>query len=355
VDETALPHQETTPVTSGAAPADGGPSEESWIERRLGLKGLDYMIPDGAMKPSYLLGGLTAFFLVLLFGTGLFLAQFYNPTPTGAHDSVLYIITRAPMGDWIRSVHHWASSGVVITVVLHLVLVFARRSYRQPREGTWWAGVAMAGLLFLFLVTGAALRYDQEGFEALAHFVAGGNLTGAIGKFFTEDFTLSAPLLPRIFSLHTSLLPLSILGLMGLHFWLIRQLGIDAPGERSTAFRRHAIKLTGIGLLTWALVGVLAVVAPEDLGYAAVAGVEITKPEWPVLWVYGLENLLGAWGMILGPTILFAFLGAVPLLDRGTGDTGGRGVRWTGIILALAVTGLWLYGVFGAAQQHIGM
>ncbi len=355
MDEMTSPRPDTTSASAGADAADDGASSESWIEQRLGLKGLDYRIPDGAMKPAYMLGGLTAFFLALLFLTGLYLAQFYNPSPSGAYDSVLYIITRAPMGDWVRSLHHWATSGVVITVVLHLVLVFARRSYRRPREATWWAGVGMAGLLFLLLVTGAALRYDQEGFEALAHFVAGGNLTGVIGQFFTEDFTLSTPLLPRIFSLHTSLLPLAIIGLMGLHFWLIRQLGIDAPGERSTAFRRHAVKLTGLGLLTWALVGVLAVVAPEDLGYAAVAGVEITKPHWPVLWVYGLENLLGVWGMILGPTIVFAFLGAVPLLDRGSEETSGRGVRWTGIALGLVVTALWLYGVFGEAQQHIGM
>ena len=263
MDEMTSPRPDTTSASAGADAADDGASSESWIEQRLGLKGLDYRIPDGAMKPAYMLGGLTAFFLALLFLTGLYLAQFYNPSPSGAYDSVLYIITRAPMGDWVRSLHHWASSGVVITVVLHLVLVFARRSYRRPREATWWAGVGMAGLLFLLLVTGAALRYDQEGFEALAHFVAGGNLTGVIGQFFTEDFTLSTPLLPRIFSLHTSLLPLAVIGLMGLHFWLIRQLGIDAPGERSTAFRRHAVKLTGLGLLTWALVGVLAVVAPD--------------------------------------------------------------------------------------------
>jgi quinol-cytochrome oxidoreductase complex cytochrome b subunit len=330
-------------------------ASESWIERRLGLKGLDYQIPEGAMKPGYMLGGLTAFFLILLFLTGLYLAQFYNPSPTGAHDSVLYIITRAPLGDWVRSLHSWAATGAVITITLHLALVFWRRSYRSPREATWWAGVAMAGLLFLFLVTGAALRYDQEGFEALAHFVTGGNLTPPFGTFFTENFTLSVPLLPRIFSIHTSLLPLAIIGVMGLHFWLIRQLGIDAPSENKTTFRRHAVKLTGMGLIAWAIVGVLAAFAPQDIGYAAVAGVEITKPEWPVLWIYGLENLLGAWGMILGPTIVFAFLGAVPLLDRSTSDDSGGAVRWTGVLIGLIITGLWLYGRFGEVQQHIGM
>jgi len=41
-----------------------------------------------------MLGGLTAFLLAVLVVTGLYLAQYYNPTPTGAHDSVLYLITR---------------------------------------------------------------------------------------------------------------------------------------------------------------------------------------------------------------------------------------------------------------------
>jgi quinol-cytochrome oxidoreductase complex cytochrome b subunit len=340
------------------SPASSSDGQEGVIETRLGLSGLDYEIPASAMSPSYLLGGLTGFFLILLFGTGLFLGQFYNPNPIGAHDSVLYIITRAPFGDWIRSLHYWAAGGVVLTVIAHLIVVFRRQGYRRPREVTWWAGVGMAALLFLFIVTGSALRYDQEGFEALAHFVAGGELTGTFGKFFTPDFTLSVGLLPRIYSLHVSVIPLLLIGLMGLHFWLIKGLGIHAPGDdKTTTFRSHAIKLTGVGLLSWAVIGILAVVLPEGLGYSAVAGVEITKPMWPVLWVYGLENKLGAWGMILGPTIVFAFLAAVPLLDRKSADSseGSGWVGWVGGLLALIVFGLWLYGLLGAAQQHIGM
>ena len=159
---------------------------------------------------------------------------------------------------------------------------------------TWWAGVAMAGILFLLIVTGTVLRYDQEGFEALAHFVAGGNLTGTFGAFFTDGFTPSTSLLSRIFGLHTSLLPIALLMLIALHFWLIRQLGINAEFSETGLFRNHATRLAGFSLLLFAGLGVLAAFMPEGLGYPAVAGVEITKPFWPVLWVYGLENLLGA-------------------------------------------------------------
>ena len=325
------------------------------VEERLALGALDYDVPKATERWKYMLGGMTAFLIGVIVITGLYLAQFYNPTPQGAHDSVLYIITRAPLGDWVRSLHFLASGALVVTVTAHLAYVFWRRSYKRPREMTWWAGVIMAALIFLLVITGTTLRYDQEGFEALLHFVAGGNLTGAFGTFFTDDFTPSTSLLSRIFSLHTSLLPVLLGLLIGLHFWLIRHLGIHADSSQTGVFRGHATRLTGYGLLLLAGLGVLALLIPEGIGYPAVPGVEITKPFWPVLWVYGLENLLGAWGMILGPAIVFLFLMAVPVLDRVEDDTPGRHgwVGWMGVALSVIIVCLWLYGVFGEVQEHI--
>lgn len=342
------------------APAEPRPAvhETEGLAGRLGLRALDYRIPADANRWNYMLGGLTAFLITILFLTGFYLAQFYQPNPVGARDSVIYIITRAPLGDWIRSIHYWSAAGLAVTLAAHLGFVFWRRSYRKPREFTWWAGVALAGLIFLMIVTGSALRNDEEGFEALAHFVAGGKMTSAIGGgFFTEAFTTSTTLLSRIFTLHTSLIPLALVALMGLHFWLIKHLGIHADASRTTIFRTHLLRLTGAGLLVFAGIGLLAAVAPEGIGYPAVPGNEVTKPFWPVLWVYGLENILGMWGMVLGPAVLGGFLFAVPLLDRSKDDRPGiRGaVGWAGVAVAVTVLGFWLYGVFGAAQQHMGM
>ncbi len=333
------------------------------LNERLALHALEYPVPRVTLGVKYMLGGLTAFLLLVLILTGLYLSQYYNPTVTGAHDSVLYLISRAPLGDWIRTLHFLSAGGVVLTVTAHLCYTFWRRAYKKPREVTWWAGVIMAAIIFLLIVTGAALRYDQEGFEALLHFVAGGNLTGAFGRFFTESFTPSTSLLSRIFGLHTSLLPLGLIALVALHFWLIRHLGIHtsaadgAGGAETGVFRTHATRLAGFGLVFFAVLGVLAVLIPEGIGYPPVAGVEITKPFWPVLWVYGLENLLGAWGMILGPSAIFLFLMAVPLLDRGADQTPGQHgwVGWLAVALGILVVGLWVYGMFGEAREHIGM
>lgn len=349
---------ERGPMRESGAPARTEEvASEGGLARRVALDALEYPIPKAANRIPYMLGGLTAFLIALLVLTGLYMAQFYNPSPAGAHDSVMYLIARVPLGDWVRSLHYWSAGAVAVTITAHLGWVFWRRSYKAPRELTWWAGVGMAGLVFLLIVTGTALRYDQEGFEALAHFVAGGELTGALGAFFTEGFTRSTTLLSRIFSLHTSLLPIVLVALMALHFWLIRHLGIHADYGETSVFRRHAVRLGGASLLLFAAVGLVAALLPEGLGYPPVAGVEVTKPFWPVLWVYGLENLLGAWGMVLGPAAILGFLVAVPLLDRGPDDRPGlRGwVGWLGALLALAVLALWLFGVFGPKQQHIGM
>lgn len=334
----------------------GEPRTEG-LAARLGLSGLEYTVPDAARRWPYFLGGLTAVLVLVLFATGVYLAQFYDPDPLGAHDSMVFILTRAPLGDWVRSVHYWAAAGSVVTVSLHLGWVFWRRAYRAPRELTWWAGVGAAAVLFLLLVTGTVLRWDQEGFEALAHLTAGGEVVGALGVFFTEGFTASTSLLARIFSLHTSLLPLLLVAIVALHLWLLRHLGLSAPGPRTTVFREHALRLAGAGLLAFAAVGVLAAAFPEGLGHPPVSGVEITKPFWPVLWIYGLENLLGMTGMLLGPAVLFLFLAAVPLLDRRPGEAHAtRGwVTWAGVLLAAAVVALGVYAAVAPAQQHLGM
>ena len=228
----------------GNLPTASGP--EGPVGERLALRALDYEIPEKANRWPYMLGGLTAFLIGILIATGVYLQQFYNPSPAGAHDSMLYIISRAPLGDWVRSLHYFSAGAVTLTITAHLIYVFWRRSYRRPREVTWWAGVGMAGLIFMLVVTGTSLRYDQEGFEALAHFVAGGQLTGILGAFFTPGFTPSVPLLGRIFALHVTLLPLGLLGLMGLHFRLALRpttsLGVPATADGNGHHCRYSTR-----------------------------------------------------------------------------------------------------------------
>lgn len=300
------------------------------------------------------MAGLSVIQLAILALTGLYLAQFYNASPLGAYDSVLYTITRAPLGDWVRSIHYWAAGGLVLTVSVFLILVVWRRAYRKPRTLIWWLSVGGSALVFLLIVTGTVLRADQEGFEALAHLVTGGRFTGAFGIFFTEDFTTSTPLLTRVFSLHTSLLPLGLIAVVVTCFWLVNR---QDPAAAYTSSRlARSAGAAGTALLVFALLGSLSAIAAVGIGQRPIAGVEITKPFWPLLWVYGLENTMGLWGMVLGPAVLFGVLAAAPLLDSGAAETRRKpAIVWIVVGLSALLVALWLYGAIGPGRQHLGM
>ena len=305
-----------------------------------------------------MLGGLTFVGLVVLILTGLFLDQFYNPAPLAAHDSVVYIMTRVRLGNWIRALHYWAATTVFVTLFLHLGYVFWRRSYTRPREVTWWAGVALFLVVFGLMFTGTVLRGDQEAGEALAHAVAGATLAKTLGSVMAPDFAESTTLFTRMHNIHVSLLPLVLLALIGLHFSLIRVLGIHAHEPKSARFTQHLRRLTGFGLLLFAGIATVAAAFPPAIGHPAVEGVEVTKPVWPFLWIYAVENTMGMVGMILAPVVLFGFLAAVPLLDRRYRHEPGERPPWllalAFVVLMLYVGGI-VYGVFAPQKQHLGM
>ena len=249
-----------TPLTPPAHVTPGVARE------RLGLEGLDYPIAPEANQFAYMLGGLTFSGILLLIGTGILLDQYYNPSPLAAHDSVVYIMTKVPLGTWLRGLHYWGATIVLVTVFFHTCWVFWRRSYVKPREVTWWAGLALVIVLFALAFTGTVIRGDEEGAEALAHAVAGGKLVGPLGAPVSPDFAQSTNIISRLHSAHVSLLPILLLGLVGLHFWLIRIIGINSRQPKTSRFSEHLPKLLGYAFLLVGLAGLLAAVFPPHIG-----------------------------------------------------------------------------------------
>lgn len=346
------------PAGDAGAGTTGAISGRWPIHQRFGLHALDYAIPPSANRLRYMLGGLTFVGLTVLIITGVILDQFYNPAPLAAHDSVVYIMSRVPFGNWIRALHYWAATVVFVTLFFHVVYVFWRRSYTRPREVTWWLGVALFIVVFGLIFTGTALRGDQEAAEALAHAVAGAKLARVLGgSVLTPDFTRSTPLFSRLHNIHVSLLPLLLLALVAGHFALIRILGIHAHEAKTARFTQHVRRLSGFAFLLFAAIAALAALFPPGIGHPGVEGAEVTKPFWPFLWIYAVENTVGMTGMVIAPVILFGFLAAVPLLDRGHVG-GARRPRWLfalGVLLLVAYVGGIIYGVFAPQKAHLGM
>ncbi len=63
------------------------------------------------------------------------------------------------------------------------------------------------------------------------------------------------------------------------------------------------------------MLAVLAVLAPPAHGPAPVEGIEVTKPPWPMLWLYPIENWVGVSGILWATLAVFAALLVVPFVE----------------------------------------
>jgi len=299
----------------------------AWLEERMGLKGIAYAVPEHANSLPYVLGGVTLTGFVILFITGIYLAQFYHPHPVDAHDSVVYIITGVPLGDLMRSTHFWTAQIVTVTVLLHMVRVLFTGAYTRPREINWFVGLSLLAITFGFVFTGSALKFDQEGLEALQHNKEAANVVGALGGWFSAEFSRSVPLLTRLFNAHVTILSLIFFLLIAGHIFLIKQHGIspkvtpDATtrstgGEGDSRFSIHLIRMTGYGLIVLSLALLFSLVFPAPLGMPGVAGAEVTKPWWMFIWLFPAEAAWGVRALVIVPGILGLLLALVPILDR---------------------------------------
>ncbi|MCJ7825967.1 MAG: cytochrome b6, partial [Anaerolineales bacterium] len=84
----------------------------------------------------YTLGSATLFVAVNQMITGILLTIYYVPTPDQAYDSVQYITTQVTAGWFIRGLHHWGASAMVLLTVLHMLRVIFYGAYKYPREVT---------------------------------------------------------------------------------------------------------------------------------------------------------------------------------------------------------------------------
>ena len=297
------------------------------LRERFGLDGLAYPVPEYANSIGYLLGGITLAGFLILFVTGIYLAQFYHPHPADAHASVVAIITGVPIGDLVRSVHFWTAQIVTLTVLLHMLRVLFSGSYKRPREVNWYVGLGLLAVTLGLVFSGSVLKFDQEGLEALQHNSEAAEVIGALGGWFSAEFSRTVPLLTRLFDAHVTILPMVFALLIIAHAFLVKQHGISpkptadavsrsTAGEGSSRFSAHVVRLAGYGFVVLALGLLLSLLWPAPLGQPGVAGAEVTKPWWMFLWLFPAEEAWGAAALPVVPAVLGVLLALVPIVDR---------------------------------------
>jgi ubiquinol-cytochrome c reductase cytochrome b subunit len=334
----------------------------SAVDERLGLEGLQYPIPEHANKLAYSLGGLTLITFVLMVATGIYLTQYYNPDPTFAHESVRNIITSGSTGKFIRSFHYWGAMAMIVLVGLHLLRVFVSGSFKRPREANWLFGVVLAGITALLFFTGTVMKWDQESLEALEHNIEIGKLLGRFGFWFSPTF--GTPLLTRLFVVHIAVLPFLFTIVVAIHLMLVKRLKM-APSpfrkgpepEPTRPFTKHLAELGALTLVLIGILTILAVLAPPPHGPAPIEGIEITKPPWPLLWVYPIEDWVGVAGILWATLTIFLMLFLVPFVDR-TPERHPRKrlpMMIAAGVVVVTILGLIVYAAVQPVASHIGM
>lgn len=185
----------------------------------------------------YTLGSATLFTMMLQIVTGILLTLYYVPEPTQAYASVDYITNDLTFGWLIRGLHHWGSSAMVLLVILHMVRVIAYGSYKYPREATWFSGVALLLLTFSFGFTGYLLPWDQRAYWATVVGTRIGEVTpfvgGSLKNIMLGGEEISGLTLTRFYGAHVWILPAALLGLVGIHMYLVIRNGITAVPKRN--------------------------------------------------------------------------------------------------------------------------
>ena len=290
------------------------------LQDRLGLHLLDYDIPEHSNSIKYSLGGMTLSSFTILAVSGILLAQFFVPDPERANQSLHYLVDQVYLGWFLRGIHFWAAEVLTVTMTLHVIRVFFTASYKNPREINWLIGIGLMLLMVTLLFTGTVIKWDQEAYEALAHFLWVAEQMGVFGLPLTEAFAPGVPILNRIYMAHISLLPIITLLMLGLHLFYVKYHKLSSlPGAREKSknmpFTQHMAYLQRAGAGVFLLICLLALTIAPPLGEEPVLGLEVTKPPWQFVWIFALENL---WvpSLIVAPPLIILFLVAIPFVDQ---------------------------------------
>ncbi len=217
--------------------AEVGAEIIGWVDERSGASGflrgfLFRKVPKGT-NWFYTLGSATLFAFLSQAVTGVFLAMYYDPSSTRAYDSIQHINNDVWLGSFVRGMHHWGASVMIVLAFLHMGRTFFFGAYKYPRELNWLVGVVLLILTLTMGLTGYLLPFDQRSFWAT---VVAVNITGSgpvVGPYLA-DFLRGGPefgatTIARFYALHMLLIPVLIAALIGIHIYLVTKLGTTAP------------------------------------------------------------------------------------------------------------------------------
>ena len=329
-------------------------SVKDWLDQRLAVEKLEKVMASEYWIPKninflWAMGMVLVITFALLVVSGIFLLMYYVPTVEGAFYSVNYTIMREVDFGWLwRHVHGVAASVVFLIIYIHMFTGIYYGSYKKGRELIWISGMLLFVAFSAEAFSGYMLPWGQMSYWAgmvITNLFSGGSLhADGLVEWIRGDYVPAQAFLGRFFMLHVLLIPLAIMGLIGLHFGALRIPHVNNQDGEEIDFDAEAKKYldgdkAGSKVMRFAndfmskdmmVVGVYLVFffylvfynygfAMDPVNFDPADGLKTPAhiyPEWYFLWSY---EILRPFSIDLG-LILFGFAQVIfvllPFLDR---------------------------------------
>ena len=348
----------------------------AWLEDRTGIVKaikplLGHPVPPGA-KWAYVFGSATLFCFALQVVTGVSLALIYQPSSDNAYQSLQYITNQAVMGRWLRGIHYFGASGMILMVGVHMVRVYLTAAYKYPREMNWITGVVLLLLTVAMGFTGQLLRWDDNGVWSGVVAAEQIGRVPFIGKFVARLLlggdTLGGQSLSRFFAYHVFFFPALLIGLVSFHLYLVIRNGISEPAKAGRPVNpktyrywyNQLLKEKGIPFWPYAawrdvvfsvatllvILGLAYFIGPPALGGPPDPSTITTnpQPDWYLLWIFALYALMPpsieSYAIFLGPLLVIGLLFAVPFIsNKGERSPIKRPWAIVGVLATVCIVG----------------
>ncbi len=286
------------------------------------------------------LGGMAVVLVLIQLFTGILLKFVYEPTTIAAYQSIQTILHDVPFGRLIRNLHHWCAHLLVLIVLLHIMRVFFTGAFHAPRQFNWIIGFFMLAMILGANFTGYLLPWDQLAYWAVTVSANMLEYWPGVGRpiqlYILDGAEIGPATLRFFYAVHTTILPVALVLMMGFHFWRIRKAGglviprqtidetVTNPNRVATIphllLRETVVALTLLAIvMLWSIFVNAPISDPANPGLSP----NPTKAPW---YFAGLQEMIIHFHPVLAVCIIPLIIGATILITpylRYPNDTSG--------------------------------
>lgn len=222
-----------------------------WIDKRFPLTEFMEKHITGYPTPKNLnywwnFGSLAGAFFVVQVITGIWLTMYYKPDTRFAFDSIEHIMRDVNYGWLIRYLHAIGPTGFFFAVYIHMARGLFYGSYKSPRELLWWIGLAIYMALMAEAFMGYLLPWGQMSYWGATVITNLFSAVPFVGPdlviWLRGDFAVGDATLGRFFSLHTTAIPIAVIGgLLVMHLTALHTVGSGNPEGIDLDKKGHAV------------------------------------------------------------------------------------------------------------------